>query len=374
MDGLNESTLPTHLPLSSEVRMLGWNTPDDYLTHVNEHWLSFRAPDPVAHYVLGMLYIIFHIVSVLGNGSVLWIFLTTKELRTPSNLFIINLASMDFLMMLKTPIMIYNSFHQGPALGWVGCAVFATIGTISGAGSSCANALIAYDRYKKISDPMGVDFRMTCRRALCLIALMWVYISPWVVLPLLELFSRFTPEGFLTSCGIDFLSDAWDTRAYIAGIFLTMYVLPVLSIAVFYIRIFMHVSAHESTMRAQSAQMNVKSLRAGDDGDMRQELRVAKVGVMLTALYLFAWTPYAAVAFLGAFGGKAYVTPLVSMIPACTCKTAACLDPFAYAISHPAYRQALGRRLGCGQEAPTTASAVTASQKGVDDVVSTTPA
>ena len=354
--------------------MLGWNTPPEYLSHVSEHWLTFPAPAPVAHYVLGMLYILFHIVSVLGNGSVLWIFLSTKELRTPSNLFIINLATMDFLMMLKTPIMIYNSFHQGPALGWPGCAIFATVGTISGSGSSCANALIAYDRYKKISDPMGVHFRMTARRALCLIAAMWLYISPWVVLPALELFSRYTPEGFLTSCGIDYLSDTWDTRAYIVGIFFTMYVIPVFAIGLFYYRIFARVSAHEETMRAQSAQMNVKSMRAGDSGDMRQELRVAKVGVMLTALYLFAWTPYAAVAFLGVFGGKAYVTPLVSMIPACTCKTAACLDPFAYAISHPAYREELGRRCGCGAPPQRKTSVATVSQEVVQEVVPTQPA
>ena len=32
------------------------------------------------------------------------------------------------------------------------------------------------------------------------------------------------------------------------------------------------------------------------------------------------------------------ITPLVSMIPACTCKAVACLDPWVYAINHPKYR------------------------------------
>ena len=349
--------------------MLGWNTPPEYLSHVNEHWLTFPAPEPMAHYVLGMLYILFHIVSVLGNGSVLWIFLSTKELRTPSNLFIINLATMDFLMMLKTPIMIYNSFHQGPALGWTGCFIFAAIGSISGAGSSCANALIAYDRYKKISDPMCVKFRMTASRALGMILLMWIYISPWVILPSLEVLSRWAPEGFLTTCGADYLSDTWDVRAYVALMFIAIYVVPVVAIAVFYYRIFAHVSEHEEAMRAQSAKMNVKSMRADDDGSVRQELKVAKVGVMLTALYLFAWTPYTAAAFLAAFGGKEYLTPLMSMIPACMAKTAACLDPFAYAISHPAYRQELAKRLGCAAPAQSSASATT-NNKVVEEAVS----
>lgn len=41
---------------------------------------------------------------------------------------------------------------------------------------------------------------------------------------------------------------------------------------------------------------------------------------------------------IGAFGNKALLTPGVTMIPACTCKAVACLDPYVYAISHPKYR------------------------------------
>ncbi|XP_037075134.1 opsin, ultraviolet-sensitive-like [Pollicipes pollicipes] len=354
----NLTRLPLVQSARSNQKMMGWNTPEEYLAYVDPHWLTFPAPDPMAHYILGVVYIIFHIVSVLGNGSVLWIFLTTKTLRTPSNMFIVNLAFMDFFMMLKAPIMIYNSFQQGPALGWVGCAVFATVGSISGAGSSCANALIAFDRYKKISDPMGSHFKMTAGKASLLILGMWIYITPWFLLPLLEMLGRYQPEGFLTTCGGDYLTESWTTKAYVIGIFTTVYAVPVLSIIIFYYRIFAHVAEHEQNMKAQAAKMNVKNLRAGDNS-VRQELRVAKVGVMLTSLYLFAWTPYAVVAFMGAFGAKARLTPLMSMIPACTCKTAACLDPFAYAISHPAYRQELEKRWPClgvreKQETPST--------------------
>lgn len=68
---------------------------------------------------------------------------------------------------------------------------------------------------------------------------------------------------------------------------------------------------------------------------MRQEVRVAKVGATLTSLFLISWTPYAVIAFTCTFGREDLVTPFVSMIPACTCKIAACIDPFVYAINHP---------------------------------------
>ena len=71
---------------------------------------------------------------------------SAKSLRTPSNVFVVNLAFCDFIMMLKTPIFIYNSFNHGYALGSLGCQVFALMGSFSGIGAAITNACIAYDR------------------------------------------------------------------------------------------------------------------------------------------------------------------------------------------------------------------------------------
>lgn len=75
---------------------------------------------------------------------------SAKSLRTPSNVFVMNLAFCDFMMMLKTPIFIYNSFHKGYALGHLGCQVFALVGSLSGIGAGITNACIAYDRFVNI--------------------------------------------------------------------------------------------------------------------------------------------------------------------------------------------------------------------------------
>lgn len=83
--------------------------------------------------------------------------------------------------------------------------------------------------------------------------------------------------------------------------------------------------------------MNVDSLRSGANKDARNEVRVAKVGLTLTSLFLFAWTPYFAIACIGTYGNREVLTPFLSMIPACTCKLAACIDPFVFAINHPKY-------------------------------------
>lgn len=71
---------------------------------------------------------------------------SAKSLRTSSNIFVINLAVCDFLMMSKVPVLIYNSFHHGMALGPLWCEIYGLIGSIAGIGAAITNAFIAYDR------------------------------------------------------------------------------------------------------------------------------------------------------------------------------------------------------------------------------------
>lgn len=54
--------------------MLGWNVPPEELIHIPEHWLVYPEPEASMHYLLAILYIGFTIMSIVGNGLVMWIF------------------------------------------------------------------------------------------------------------------------------------------------------------------------------------------------------------------------------------------------------------------------------------------------------------
>lgn len=85
--------------------------------------------------------------------------------------------------------------------------------------------------------------------------------------------------------------------------------------------------------------MNVESLRSNQQQNSQSaEIRIAKAAITICFLFVASWTPYAVLAMIGAFGDRTLLTPGVTMIPACTCKFVACLDPYVYAISHPRYR------------------------------------
>lgn len=195
-------------------------------------------------------------------------------------------------MMLKTPIFIYNSFHRGFALGVWGCQVFSVMGTLSGIGASITNACIAYDRYKTIAKPLGG--RLSMKKALLIILIIWGYVMPWAILPTYEVWGRYVPEGFLTSCTFDYLTDTFDNRMFVGTLFTFAYVIPMSLILYFYAQIVSHVVAHEKALRDQAKKMNVESLRSNVDHQKASvEIRIAKAAILICFLFVASWTPYA---------------------------------------------------------------------------------
>nr|WCQ76399.1 ultraviolet sensitive opsin 2 [Notolioon sp. CRS 2022] len=325
-------------------RLLAWNVPPSELVHIPEHWLKYAEPEASLHYLLGLLYIFFFLLSTVGNGLVMWIFSSAKTLRTPSNMFVVNLAFCDFIMFMSNPIFIYNSFNRGYASGHLGCQIYAFVGSLSGIGAGMTNACIAYDRYTTIAKPF--DGKLTRTKAFLMIICIWGYTLPWATLPLFEVWGRYVPEGFLTACSFDYLLDTFDNHMFVAVIFICSYVIPMSMIVYFYSQIVSHVISHEKALKEQAKKMNVASLRSNQtNANQSTEIRIAKVAITICFLFVASWTPYAVLAMIGAFGDQTLLTPAITMIPACACKIVACLDPYVYALSHPRYRMELQKRL-----------------------------
>nr|ART29954.1 opsin [Heliconius eleuchia primularis] len=329
---------------SDGVKMLVDGLDSADLAVIPEHWLSYTSPPASAHTALALLYIFFTAAALIGNGLVIYIFATTKSLRTSSNLLILNLAIFDFIMMAKAPIFIYNSAMRGFAIGSLGCQIFSVMGAYSGIGASMTNACIAYDRHSTITRPL--DGRLSRGKALLMIACVWIYATPWALMPLFNVWGRFVPEGYLTSCTFDYLSNSFDTKLFVVCIFTCSCLFPMCFIIYFYSGIVKQVFAHEAALREQAKKMNVESLRSNQNASAESaEIRIAKAALTVCFLYVASWTPYGVMSLIGAFGDQQLLTPGVTMIPAVACKTVACIDPWVYAISHPKYRQELQRRM-----------------------------
>ncbi|XP_021916766.1 rhodopsin isoform X1 [Zootermopsis nevadensis] len=309
---------------------------------VDPHWYQFPPLNPLWHGILGLVIGVLGVVSVTGNGMVIYIFSSTKSLRTPSNLLVVNLAFSDFLMMLcMSPAMVINCFYETWVLGPLMCELYGMCGSLFGCVSIWTMTLIALDRYNVIVKGLSAK-PMTNKGAILKILAVWVFSIIWTIFPMFG-WNRYVPEGNMTACGTDYLNKDWVSRSYILIYSVWVYFTPLLTIIYSYWFIVQAVAAHEKQMKEQAKKMNVASLRSADQSNTSAECKLAKVALMTISLWFFAWTPYLVTNFTGIFEGGS-ISPLATIWCSLFAKANAVYNPIVYGISHPKYRAVLTKK------------------------------
>lgn len=224
-----------------------------------------------------------------------------------------------------------------PPLPALGCQIYGFFGGLTGTVSIMTLAAISLDRYYVIVDPLNAAVKTTKQRARIWIGLIWLYGFLFSVVPVLDTgYSRYVPEGYLTSCSFDYLTNDGREKGFILVFFAAAWCVPFTAISYCYVRIVIAV-----WMTSEMA-----GSRFGQEAEKRKtEIRLGYVVVGVIGVWFVSWTPYAVVALLGVFDRKEYITPLGSMIPALFCKAASCTDPWIYAITHPRFKNELTKML-----------------------------
>ncbi|XP_047365864.1 rhodopsin-like [Vespa velutina] len=332
--------------------------PPEMLHLIDPHWYQFPPLDPLWHKILGLVMIVLGILGWSGNGVVVYIFLMTPSLRTPSNLLVVNLAFSDFIMMIiMSPPMVINCYYETWILGTLMCDIYAMVGSLCGCASIWTMTAIALDRYNVIVKGMS-GTPLTIKRALLQIVIIWLFGLLWTILPMVG-WNRYVPEGNMTACGTDYLSKDWGSKSYILVYSVFVYYLPLFTIIYSYYFIVSAVAAHERAMKEQAKKMNVASLRSGDNQNTSAEAKLAKVALTTISLWFMAWTPYLVINYMGIFNGSK-ISPLFTIWGSLFAKANAIYNPIVYGISHPKYRAALKEKLPffvCGSTEEPAASA-----------------
>ncbi|KAG8034822.1 hypothetical protein G9C98_007898 [Cotesia typhae] len=317
---------------------------------VDAHWYQFPPMNPLWHAILGFVIGCLGCVSVIGNGMVVFIFTSTKNLRTPSNLLVINCF--------------YETWVFGPLM----CQLYACAGSLFGCTSIWSMTAIAFDRYNVIVKGLAAK-PMTIGGALLRILGIWLFCLAWTIFPLFG-WNRYVPEGNMTACGTDYITKDWFSRSYILAYSVFVYYLPLFLIIYSYYFIISAVTAHEKNMREQAKKMNVASLRSQENQNQSAECKLAKVALTTISLWFMAWTPYLVINYAGIFE-TITISPLFTIWGSVFAKANAVYNPIVYGISHPKYRAALFARfpsLACADkssdgDAISTATTTTEGEK-----------
>ena len=113
--------------------------------------------------------------GILSNGVIIKVFLASKQLRTPSNLFIVNLAFGDLIFLLTCITTVNTMVHDGVMpYGEVGCGVIAFFMVTSASESLITMGLIAVSRYVAIVHPQKKHL-LTWRTCSSMCIVTWLY-------------------------------------------------------------------------------------------------------------------------------------------------------------------------------------------------------
>jgi len=331
--------------------------PEELKEVVDPHWGQFPPQHPFVAHVGGICYLFLTALSIFGNGLVMYIFLKCKKLRSPTNMFIVNLAFSDFGMMLTQGFPVGVGIFMSPVwpYGAFACKLYACLGNIFGVSAIVTMVVIGYDRYNVIVKGFS-GTKITAGKAAIVLLFIWVYVVAISIPPFFG-WGGYASEGVLVTCTYDYLKDDWNHKSFMLWAFTVNYCFPLCIIIYFYSGIVKAVVSHERAMKAQAKKMNVESLKSGAESAESAEMKIAKVAITNVMLWFSIWTPYACVTMIGQFGNRSLITPLVSQLPAFLAKTASVINPFVFAVSHPKYREALAIEvpcLGIGNETKVT--------------------
>nr|BAG80982.1 opsin [Triops longicaudatus] len=310
---------------------------------LHSHWDSYPPADPRIHYLLGMLYFFLGIAACVGNVLVLHIFGKHKNLRSPTNTLLMNLAFCDLMIFIGLyPEMLGNIFMNDGTWMWgdIACRLHAWFGLVFGFGQMQTLMYMSIDRYNVIVKGLSAQ-PLTYKKVTQWLAQVWIVSLFWGTAPFFG-FGNFALDGILNTCSFDYFTRDMPAMSYIVGACVSAYVIPLIVIIVCYTFIVRAVFEHEETLRQQAAKMNVTSLRSSASAeDTSAEFRIAKIAMINVCLWLWAWSPFTIVSFIGIFGNQAIITPYLSSLPVILAKTSSVYNPIVYALSHPKYQAAL---------------------------------
>lgn len=226
-----------------------------------------------------------------------------------------------------------------------GCTYYGLFGGLSGTSAIMSIAMMSIERHACVARPLDPSSRMTRSRALCMVGFIWTYSSIFSFMPIFGL-NEYVPEGFLTSCSFNYLSDELRDRVFIMSFFVAAWCVPMIIVCRCYIGIVISVSETQRLFlnHAQSLQEKIGRDR-NIENKRRLEIKLAKISFFLISIWTVSWTPYAIIALLGVFTDRSMLTPMMSMLPALLCKMACVLDPFVYGLSNRQFKSELVKRL-----------------------------
>uniref|UniRef100_UPI0037E6FD3F neuromedin-B receptor n=1 Tax=Semicossyphus pulcher TaxID=241346 RepID=UPI0037E6FD3F len=348
MDDEFLSNFPPGLPEDPEA--LSPNSTED------PGWWATSDGGETVHFVvrcvMTSVYIVIITVGLLGNITLVKIFITNSAMRSVPNIFISSLAAGDLLLLVTCmPVDAFRYFSEEWVFGEAACKLIPVIQLTSVGVSVFTLTALSADRYKAIVNPMDIQTSSavfwTCLKA----------VSIWLLSVLLAvpeaIFSQVvTLQGHRDNTNVTFvncvpypLSNQMHPKIHSVMIFLVYFLIPLAIISVYYY--------HIARTLIKSAQDMPGEISEHTKRQMETRKRLAKIVLVFVGLFALCWFPNHVLYMYRSFHYHQMDLSLAHLVITLLARvlsfSSSCVNPFALYLLSESFRRHFNSQLRCGR-------------------------
>nr|XP_690069.6 neuropeptide FF receptor 2 [Danio rerio] len=277
----------------------------NYYTNIT--YVDFYLHEPFVSAIFIVSYLLIFIVCMVGNGVVCFIVLRSKNMRTVTNLFILNLAISDLLVgIFCMPTTLVDNIITGWPFGSLVCKLSGMVQGISVSASVFTLVAIAVDRFRCIVYPFKQ--KLTISTSTLIIIIIWV-LAISIMCPsgvMLQVTKEHRVSILLsdgnTTQPFYWCRENWPNqemrKIYTTVLFANIYLAPLTLIVIMYARI--GITLFKTSMPAPVSQVGTSGSGSGSGKQCRYESRqlvsrkkkrVIKMLLVVALLFILSWLP-----------------------------------------------------------------------------------
>ncbi|CAM4549910.1 unnamed protein product [Lepidochelys kempii] len=143
-------------------------------TEMREFVLLGLTNLPGLNHFLFPLFLLLYVTSLLGNGAIITMVVVEPRLHTPMYFFLGNLSSLDICFSTVTvPKMLSGFLSEHQTISFAGCLAQLHFFHLLGSSETVLLAIMVYDRYVAICNPLRYRLVMSPQTCLLLAAATW---------------------------------------------------------------------------------------------------------------------------------------------------------------------------------------------------------
>ncbi|KAM7149986.1 olfactory receptor 10P1-like [Macrochelys suwanniensis] len=145
------------------------------LTEVTEFIFLGFSDLPHLQLLLFILVLLIYLITLIGNSLIIAVTVADRALQSPMYFFLRNLSVLEICYTSVTiPKTLSNLLSEDQAISFLGCAAQMYFFLLFGSSECCLLAVMSYDRYVAICNPMRYSLIMSRKVTISLAAVVWV--------------------------------------------------------------------------------------------------------------------------------------------------------------------------------------------------------